>query len=80
MSSQTTKYLSPQHKVRQFLERSRDLWRKKHHELKMQIKLVANQVRAVENSRKMWRERAEVAEAELRRTKTSKNIPHHEAS
>jgi hypothetical protein len=80
MRSQTTKYLSPQHKVQEFLLRSRDLWRKKHHELKMQIKLAANQVRAVEKSRQMWRERAEAAEADLQRAKTSKNILHCEAS
>jgi hypothetical protein len=80
MRSQATKFVSPQHKVRQFLERSRDLWKKKHHELKMRIKLAANQVRAVENSRQMWRERAEAAEAELRRAKSSKNILHGEAS
>ena len=80
MSSQATKYLSPQHKIQQFLQRSRALWKKKHHELKMQIKLAANQVRAVEKSRQMWRERAEAAEAELRHAKTSKNIPHCKAS
>lgn len=74
------KYLSPQHKVQQFLQRSRDLWKKKHHELKMQIKLAANQVRAVEKSRQMWRERAEAAEAELRRAKTQKNITDQSAS
>jgi hypothetical protein len=80
MPSQTTQFLSPQHKVLQFLERSRDLWKKKHHELKMQIKLAANQVRAVENSRQMWRERAQAAEAELRQSKASKNILHNQAS
>jgi hypothetical protein len=46
----------------------------------MQIKLAANQVRAVEKSRQMWRERAEAAEADLQRAKTSKNILHCEAS
>jgi response regulator RpfG family c-di-GMP phosphodiesterase len=80
MRWQATEYLSPPHKVQEFLQRSRDLWRKKHHELKMQIKLAANQVRAVEKSRQMWRERAEAAEAELQRAKTSKNILHCEAS
>ena len=80
MRSQATEYLSPAHKVQEFLHRSRDLWRKKHHELKMQIKLAANQVRAVEKSRQMWRERAEAAEAELQHAKTSKNILHCEAS
>jgi hypothetical protein len=81
MTSQATKFLSPQHKVLQFLERSRDLWKRKHHELKMQIKLAANQVHAVEKSRQMWRERAQAAEAELRRAKAAtKNITHGEAS
>ena len=80
MTSQATKFLSPRHKVLQFLERSRELWKRKHHELKMQIKLAANQRRAVEMSRQKWRERAQAAEAELRRVKASKNIPHGEAS
>jgi len=52
MTSQATKFLSPAHKVRQFLERSRDLWKSKHHELKRQLKLAFNQVRAVETSRR----------------------------
>ena len=80
MTSQATKFLSPQHKVLQFLERSRELWKRKHHELKMQIKLAANQVRAVEKSREMWRERAQVAEGELRRVKAQKNIARNAAS
>ncbi len=80
MTSQATKFLSPQHKIVRFLGRSRDLWKKKHHELKMQVKLADNQVRAVEKSRQMWRERAQAAEAELRRASAKKNIPHTEAS
>jgi hypothetical protein len=81
MMSQATKFLSPKHKVLEFLERSRDLWKGKHHELKMQVKLAANQVRAVEKSRQLWRERAEAAEAELQRVKqANKNITRGEAS
>jgi hypothetical protein len=80
MSSPATKFQSPRHKVLQFLERSRDLWKRKPHELKMQIKLAANQVRAVEKSRQAWRERALAAEVELRQASRSKNIAHHEAS
>ena len=80
MASQATKFLSPKHKIVQFLERSRDLWKRKHHELKMQIKLAANQVRAVEKSRQAWRERALAAEAELRRAIASKNIPESQTS
>jgi hypothetical protein len=80
MTSRGTKFLSPQHKVLQFLQRSRDLWKKKHHELKMQLKLAVNQVRAVEKSRQMWCERAQAAEAQLRRWKTPKKILSNQAS
>ena len=80
MTSHATKFLSPAHKVLQFLERSRDLWKRKHHELKMQVKLAANQVRAVEMSRQMWRDRAQAAEAELRQAEAQKNITHTAAS
>jgi len=80
MTSQTSQFLSPRHKIVQFLERSRDLWKKKHHELKMQVKLAANQVRAVEKSRQMWRQRAQAAEAELRQVEAQKNILQSEAS
>jgi len=80
MTSQTSPFLSPKHKVLQFLERSRDLWKKKHHELKMQAKLAANQVRAVEKSRQMWRQRAQAAEAKLRQVEAQKNIFQSEAS
>jgi hypothetical protein len=81
MTSQATKFLSPAHKVRQFLERSRDLWKSKHQELKRQLKLACNQVRAVEASRRQWRDRALAAEAQLRQSKsTKKNITDSAAS
>lgn len=81
MTSPATKFLSPAHKVRRFLERSRDLWKSKHHELKMQLKLAFNQVRAVEASRRQWRDRALAAEAQLRQAKsTEKNIADSTAS
>jgi len=80
MTSQATKFLSPAHKVRQFLERSRDRWKSKHHELKMQLKLALNQVRAVETSRRQWRDRALAAETQLRQSKPQKNITDSAAS
>lgn len=80
MTSQATKFRSPAHKVRQFLERSRDLWKSKHQELKRQLKLAFNQVRAVEKSRRQWRERALAAEAQLRQAKAEKNITDSAAS
>ena len=79
-TTSTTTFRSPRHKVAQFLERSRDLWKGKHHELKKQVKLAYNQVRAVEKSRQMWRERALEAERELRRLEAKKNIAFSKAS
>lgn len=79
MTATSTAFRSPRHKVAQFLERSRDLWKSKHHELKKQVKLAYNQVRAVEKSRQMWRERAQGAERELRRL-DKKNIAFSKAS
>jgi hypothetical protein len=80
MTTQTTKFLSPAHKVRQFLERSRELWKGKHQDLKKQLKLAFNQIRAVEKSRQQWRDRALAAEAQLRKAKTLKNIADSAAS
>jgi len=78
--SQSSNFLSPRSKVVQFLKRSRDLWKQKHHDLKMQVKLAFNQVRAVEKSREMWRERAQAAEAEVKKAKAQKNIAEYAAS
>ncbi len=78
--SHSSNFLSPRFKVVQFLERSRDLWKQKHHDLKMQVKLASNQVRAVEKSREMWRERAKAAEAEVEKVKAQKNIAEYAAS
>ncbi|MBI2479077.1 MAG: hypothetical protein HYV60_10725 [Planctomycetia bacterium] len=80
MTYQAARFLSPAHKVRQFLERSWDLWKSKHQELKMQLKLAFNQVRAVETSRRQWRDRALAAEAQLRLSKAEKNIADSAAS
>lgn len=78
--SRSREFLSPHHKVVNFLERSRDLWKQKHHDLKMQMKLASNQVRAVEKSRERWRKRAEAAEAEVEKMKAQKNIAEYAAS
>ncbi len=69
-------YKSPVMKLVRFFQTSRDQWKEKHHEVKAELKLAHNQVRAVEKSREMWRERAEESaqrvrqlEAELAETK-----------
>lgn len=55
-------YLSPVSKLLPFFVKSRDGWKKKHHAVKEECKLLSNQVRAVEKSREDWRERARTAE------------------
>ena len=58
-------YKSPAHKVIAFLKKGRDGWRDKYKDLKNRLRSTENQLRVVSKSRRMWRERAEVAEAEL---------------
>ena len=63
-------FSSPVRKLLRFFKKSRDGWKAKHRELKEKVKLLSNQTRAVEKSRKHWRERASAAEqrvAELER-------------
>ena len=65
-SKELTECSSPVSKLLRFFKKSRDGWKAKQHDLKVQCKRQANQVRAVENSRSAWRERAEAAERRLR--------------
>jgi hypothetical protein len=58
-------YLSPPHKVVALLKKGRDTLRVKYRKLMAQRRVAENQVRAVEESRALWRARAEAAEAEL---------------
>src|SRR3954465_85053 len=58
-------YKSPKHAQVWFLRRSRDLWKKKHHGLKVDAKRLQNRVADVIKSRDRWRRRAEVAERRL---------------
>jgi len=64
-------YRSPPHKIIAMLKKGRDDLRVKYRNLMQQRRTAENQVRAVENSREMWRARAEAAEAELRELKKS---------
>lgn len=59
MAAMEQVYKSPVTKLLRFFETSRDQWKEKHHQLKADLKLAHNQVRAVEKSREMWRQRAE---------------------
>lgn len=58
-------YLSPPHKIITLLKKGRDDLRAKYREVMNQRRAAENQVRVVEKSRAMWRERAEAAEARL---------------
>ncbi len=64
MPTQEMEYISPLRKLVRFFESSRDQWKAKHHEVKKQLKLAQNQIRAVEKSRAKWRKDAENAGTE----------------
>jgi hypothetical protein len=67
-------YKSPAHKVIAFLKKGRDGWRDKYKNLKAKLRSVENQLWAVSKSRKIWRERAEAAEAELESKKSAPQL------
>lgn len=60
MSETTAKkaFASPVSKLLPFFLKSRDGWKEKHHQTKAKCKKLSNQVRAVEKSRRHWRELA----------------------
>lgn len=62
LETQAKELKSPIRKLMSFFRGSRDGWKVKHHEVKVQCKKLKNQVRAVEKSRQLWRERAEEQE------------------
>jgi|TARA_Y100000310_G_C20636918_1_gene791680 uncharacterized protein (DUF3084 family) len=70
MQTQEMEYVSPLRKLVRFFESSRDKWKAKHHEVKKQLKLAQNQIRAVEKSRAKWRQDAENASAEADAVRT----------
>jgi len=59
-------FSSPVSKLVRFFQRSRDRWKTKQQELKAESKLLSNQTRAVEKSRRQWRERAFAAERRIK--------------
>jgi len=69
----TNEYKSPTHKIIAMLHAGRDRLRKKYAALREKLRTAENQVRTVEKSREMWRQRAEVAETDL--TDSKKKIP-----
>ena len=58
-------FKSPTRKIVAFLKRSRDNWKARHHAVKGRLRQVEHQLRAVEASRRKWRNEAQSAQAEL---------------
>jgi hypothetical protein len=50
-------FCSPRKKLLRFFRSSRDRWKEKYMRAKRELKLMGNQVRAVENSREIWKQR-----------------------
>ena len=67
MQTLEMEYSSPAHKLIKFFRSSRDNWKAKHQQVKKELKLAQNQVRAVEKSRSKWRQDAENAGVEVDR-------------
>lgn len=65
MGKRLDEYTSPTHKVLALLHTGRNKLREKYNALREELRVAQNQVRAVEKSRQMWRQRAEAAEKEL---------------
>ena len=59
-------YLSPMKKLAAFFEKSRDGWKAKCQAARERNKLLGNQVRAVEKSRRQWQEQARQAQQRVR--------------
>jgi hypothetical protein len=74
MTKDVSDYKSPPHKVIAFLKEGRDSLRVKYRQLRVDLRRAENHIRSLTKSRDTWRQRAEVAEAELRRPK-KKSLP-----
>lgn len=58
-------FRSPWHVLARSFEKSRDRWKRKHQELKQELKAFRTRVRDLVRSRDRWRARAEQLEHEL---------------
>ena len=58
-------YKSPSHKILAMLHKGREKLRLKYSTVREELRVAQNQVRAVQSSRAIWRDRAEAAEKEL---------------
>ena len=60
-------HTSPVRKLVRFFEKSRDQWKSKHHQLKVNLKRQQNRVRFLEQSKAHWKSRVKELEAEVAR-------------
>lgn len=58
-------YRSPQYKLVQFFERSRNQWKRKCQDRGVRMKRLASRLTKMRSGRDRWRERAQVLEGEL---------------
>jgi hypothetical protein len=65
MTKRIDEYTSPTHKLLALLHTGRNKLREKYKALREELRVAQNQVRAVEKSRELWRQRAQAAEEEL---------------
>ncbi len=80
MQTLEMEFTSPPHKLIKFFRSSRDNWKSKHQQVKKELKLAQNQVRAVEKSRAKWRQDAEATRAEIARLQTElEEVKNHSA-
>ena len=68
-----TQYKSPQHKLTQFFEKSRDQWKEKCLKAKSKGKQLSNRVRFLENSKENLKIKIESLEEELAKIKIRDN-------
>jgi len=65
--AETTTYRSPVKKLLQFFQRSRNGWKRKHHEAKKKLKSWDTRFRVLRRNRDRWKELAGQQEVELER-------------
>lgn len=71
-------YKSPQRKLVKFFEKSRDRWKAKCREAKIEVKRLKNRVRFLEKSKERWKSRVKELEAELAMVKAKEREKEEE--
>jgi len=72
---QTKTYKSPLKKLVVFFEKSRDSWKEKYVEKKIELKRAKNQINDLKQRKESWKERAIKAEEELEESKKESHKP-----